>query len=71
MIVVAVRLNAKFQSLSGLTLCCDLAGGIWWWRKHPRFQSLSGLTLCCDAVWKVFTAVMTLVSIPFRADAVL
>ncbi len=38
----------KFQSLSGLTLCCDqkafkLENG-----ARRRFQSLSGLTLCCD-----------------------
>ncbi len=37
----------KFQSLSGLTLCCDnkpsLPGGY-----QYAFQSLSGLTLCCD-----------------------
>ena len=39
---------SEFQSLSGLSLCCD---HYYWngsddgWR---RFQSLSGLSLCCD-----------------------
>ena len=37
-----------FQSLSGLTLCCDSDGRVEVVDNDKTFQSLSGLTLCCD-----------------------
>ena len=37
-----------FQSLSGLTLCCDTLGRRARRTVSDEFQSLSGLTLCCD-----------------------
>ncbi len=38
-----------FQSLSGLTLCCDQIRTAMAESGSKSFQSLSGLTLCCDA----------------------
>ncbi len=37
-----------FQSLSGLTLCCDIFALLCILISPAEFQSLSGLTLCCD-----------------------
>ncbi len=43
-----------FQSLSGLTLCCDFIAVFLGIIAPPMFQSLSGLTLCCDSWGEVY-----------------
>ncbi len=60
-----------FQSLSGLTLCCDQPITPQIPTNMIEFQSLSGLTLCCDKRAKGCKKSCVVVSIPFRADAVL
>ena len=53
-VLIAALLLIAFQSLSGLTLCCDVA--IVPVRTIVRmFQSLSGLTLCCDDTTGMFS----------------